>query len=139
MPSEQIEHIGWQLWSASQIWREQFVTLMVADGYKWFGEARADLLAVIDRNGTPQALLAGRARLTRQAVQQSLDALERDGIVARVANPGDGRSKLVVFTPQGHELLARANHAKRQIEAGYRARLGDGGFRDLSDLLAKIT
>lgn len=136
--SEQLDHVGLALWVASQTWQERFIILMKARGFLWFGEARAGLLAFIDREGTAQTQIVRRARLSRQAVQQLLDELEHAGIVARVKNPGDARSKLVVFTAQGLDVLRDANAAKLQIEAEYRKKLGDENLRAMLSALSQL-
>jgi DNA-binding MarR family transcriptional regulator len=136
--SEQLDHVGLALWVASRTWQERFIVLMKARGFSWFGEARADLLAFIDREGTAQTQIVRRARLSRQAVQQLLDELEHAGIVARARNPADARSKLVIFTAQGLDVLCEANAAKLQIEAEYRQKLGDEDMKAMLSALARL-
>jgi DNA-binding MarR family transcriptional regulator len=135
---ELLDHVGWRLWRAAQLWKADFDAKMVAMGYAWFGEARAAVIAHLDRGGTRQALLAKRLGLSKQAVQQFVDELERDGIVERRPDPDDSRAKIVTFTARGRKALADANIAKRQIEAEFRRKLGRARLEQLIATLRAI-
>ena len=82
------------------------------------------MIAHLDRQGTRQVDLAKRAKITRQAVQQLIDELERDGIVRRRPDPDDRRAKIIVFAAKGNAVLHKANEVKRAIERAYVADLG---------------
>ena len=135
---ELIDHIGIRLWRAAQLWKKEFDAGMVAMGHGWFAHARAGLIAYLDRKGTRQGDLTQRSGLTKQAVQQFVDELVADGIVERVADPADGRARIVVFTARGRNVLADANVVKRRIEADFRKRLGTDRFRQLAETLALL-
>ena len=128
---ELLDHVGWRLWRAAQLWKTDFDAKMVAMGHAWFGEARAAVITHLDRGGTRQAVLAKRLGLSKQAVQQFVDELEKDGIVERKPDPDDSRAKMVTFTAHGRRALADANIAKRRIEAAYLRRLGKVEFDQL--------
>src|SRR6266545_1323023 len=68
--------------------------------------SQGSALATIDRHGplTPSEL-ALRERVQRPTVTRMLARLEQSGLVARAADPADGRSCLVSLTPAGRELL----------------------------------
>jgi DNA-binding MarR family transcriptional regulator len=81
--------------------------------------ARWQVLGVIDTEPATVAHVARTMGLTRQSVQQSADALTRDGFVAFQDNPADRRARLMALTERGrtalHEVERRqadwANHA----------------------------
>jgi DNA-binding MarR family transcriptional regulator len=135
---ELIDHVGWDLWRASAAWKARFVAGMVVQGHAWFSEARANLLGCLDRGGTRQADLVARLGTTKQAVQQLVDELVAGGILMRVADPADGRGRIVRFTATGLAALADANKVKRRIEAEYRALLGARRFAELSAALRRL-
>lgn len=135
---ELIDHIGLDLWRATQGWKSRYVARMVDLGFPYFAEARGGLIAHIDRAGTAQADLVVKAGMTKQAVQQLLDELERDGVVRRVADPADARRKIVEFTDAGDAALEAANGIKRQLEEDYRGLLGGPGLETLKVALTKI-
>lgn len=136
---ELIDHIGWDLWRVTQGWKQRFNADMVALGYAWFGEARSNLIQHIGPGGVPQNELVVRAGLTKQAVQQQLDDLVRDGAVERIPDPDDARKKLVQYTDVGFEAMSAANDVKRLIEAEYRELIGKDAMTALKTSLHKIS
>jgi len=63
--------------------------------------------------GTRVSDLAEKLGITRQAVGQLVDDLERMGAVERLPDPDDGRAKRVAFTPAGRQsILDGLNHLK---------------------------
>jgi len=135
---ELLDHVGWRIWRAAQAWKAEFDAAMVASGHPWFAEARANVLAHLDREGTPQAQLVVRMGVTKQAVQQFVDELVADGIVERRANPNDARSKVVAFTRRGLRVLDDANRVKRRIQRRYVSVLGESAFARFMDDLAVL-
>jgi DNA-binding MarR family transcriptional regulator len=84
--------------------------------------ARWQVLGVVDHGPAPAATVARLMGLTRQSVQQTADALERDGFITYAENPHHKRAKLIVLTAKGREVL-------RQVEARQAAwanRIGAG-------------
>ncbi|MEM1348337.1 MAG: helix-turn-helix domain-containing protein [Myxococcota bacterium] len=66
----------------------------------------AQLFPHVDLEGTRQTVLAERLGVTKQAVGQLVDDLERMGVLERVPDPSDGRAKLVRFThKEGSSLM----------------------------------
>jgi DNA-binding MarR family transcriptional regulator len=95
-------------------------------------------LAHLGPSGISQAALAERMGLSKQAVQQLLDLLEADGVVAREPDPADKRARRVVLTELGLKDFAERNKVKRAIEADYCKRLGDKLFDNLEKALAEL-
>ena len=134
-----IDHVGWRLWCASQAWKDRFVAGMLASGHDWFAEARSSIIPHLDREGTRQGTLVQRMGLSKQAVQQLVDDLEREGIVERRPDPNDRRGKFVTFTRKGLKALSDANRVKRKVEADFRNKLGEEDFAKLDELLRRFT
>jgi DNA-binding MarR family transcriptional regulator len=133
-----VDHIGWDLWQAGQVWKNQFAARMVTGGHGCFAQARSVLIPHIDRDGIRQSELVQRAGLTKQAVQQFIDELASDDIVYRVPDPADARGKLVRFTEKGLHLLADASVIKAELELGYVTLLGAAEFNTLRSSLKRI-
>lgn len=129
------DHIGWTLWQATQAWRRAFVAGMAEAGHGWFAQARGNLLVHIGHDGIRQGELAEQAGLTKQAVQQFVDELVRDGIVMRAPDAADARARRVRLTPAGEAAMRDADRIKLQIEAQWRALLDDDGFDRLDRAL----
>ncbi|MBE1202760.1 MarR family winged helix-turn-helix transcriptional regulator [Aminobacter carboxidus] len=125
------DHVGWRLWQASRAWQAEFAEAMRAAGHGWFSESRAGLLGHIPRRGIRQATLIERVGISKQAIQQLLDGLETEGVIARLPDPEDKRGKLVHYTQRGLTALGDGDRIKLEIERGYRDRLGQGPFETL--------
>jgi DNA-binding MarR family transcriptional regulator len=133
-----LDHVGWRLWRASRQWKDAFDAGMRERGYPWFGDARSNVIGFLERDGLAQSELVKRMGLSKQAVQQLVDDLVAEGVVARKPNPADKRGNIVIFTRAGLSLLGEANEVKLAIESTYEAKLGAKGFRDLMAALRRL-
>ncbi len=88
--------------------------------------------------GTRASALAERAGLTRQALTQIVDDLERLGYVTREPDPGDRRAKLVVYTPKGRRVFAAGREIIDRIETSFAGELGPGDHQAQRRALAKL-
>lgn len=94
--------------------------------------ARTKVLQVLDRRGTVrQSVLAQELGQAPRSVTQSVEALEREGLVERTADPHDGRSKLVRLTPEGTRALISGTAAGEQV---LREAFGAMGAEQLGNL-----
>ena len=102
--------------------------------------AKYHALEQLARAGEPLALgeLAGCLKCVRSNVTQLVDRLEADGLVRRVACPGDRRAVRAVLTPLGAQRQAAGAAAIGQVQAELGARLTAGErelfFRTLASL-----
>jgi DNA-binding MarR family transcriptional regulator len=99
--------------------------------------ASADLLTQLSLAGISQSLLAERLGLSKQAVQQSLDYLERLGLVRRDPDPVDKRAKYAVLTEAGLFALEARRDAEREVERAWGEVLGKKTFTRLRKALRK--
>jgi DNA-binding MarR family transcriptional regulator len=84
-----------------------------------FSLSQGAVLGRLDREGTKSiGDLALAERVRPQSMTQTISDLESDGLIARRADPADGRRILVELTDQGHETLA----ADRRQREGWLAR-----------------
>src|SRR5262245_21543919 len=133
-----LDHIGWALWRASELWQSKFAEAMVERGHAWFPEARGALFRFIGPRGISQSELVRRTSLSKQAVQQLLDQLEADGVVERVADETDMRAKRITLTRAGLKAAQDANKAKQQVEEAFRRKLGRESLTELKRLLVGL-
>lgn len=133
-----IEHIGWDLWCATSMWKRRFTQEMQAQGYNWYVEARGNLLQHIGPKGLAQTELVEKAGISKQAVQQQLDELVQDGIVERVSDKSDARKKHIQLTPSGLDVLKIANVIKSDIESDYEDLMGKVAMAHLKEALNVI-
>ncbi len=137
-PVSPLDHIGWRLWQAAASWKTRYAEEMVARGHGWYAEARSSVVPYIGKNGIRQAELVRRMGLTKQAVQQLVDDLQKVGIVERVSDPNDKRGKIVRFTEAGLAAQRDAESVKIRVEDEIRTRLGPEAFIQLNDLLKRL-
>jgi len=77
--------------------------------------ARAKVLMRLSERGPMnQATLAGLLGFAPRSVTDIVDALERDGVVARTEDRTDRRARIVALTPAGHDALAVAQLTRRK-------------------------
>lgn len=133
-----IDHIGIALWRAARLWREQMTQEMAARGYPWHLEARGEVLSHLGPSGRSQTELTAALGMSKQAVQQLIDQLEKDGVVKRIADPKDKRAKRIEFTELGRKDFAERNKVKREIEEKYREKLGTKDFEALLSALKRL-
>jgi DNA-binding MarR family transcriptional regulator len=84
-----------------------------------FSLSQGEVLGRLDREGTRSiGDLALAVRVRPQSMTQTISDLEGDGLVARCADPADGRRILVALTEQGRETL----EADRRTREGWLAK-----------------
>jgi DNA-binding MarR family transcriptional regulator len=96
------------------------------------------VFASLGRTGTRLTDLSQRAGMTKQAMGQIVDDLERLGYVAREPDPDDGRAKIVRFTTAGLDFVCDAADALDEIWREYSAVLGDRELYQLQSTLLKL-
>jgi DNA-binding MarR family transcriptional regulator len=80
--------------------------------------AKAGVLMFLAQADEPLLLseLAEHEGCVRSNITQLVDRLERDGLVRRRADPGDGRSVRAVLTPAGRQAYAKATRALAEAQ-----------------------
>ncbi len=132
------DHVGIRLWRASEVWKSRFDKEMVALGHAYFGEARSGVLRYVAPNGTRQSDIVRQMGLSKQAVQQSIDELESEGIVQRQRDEDDRRGKLVMLTQKGLRTMHDANKVKRKLQQKYANAIGSQNMAALMRLLREL-
>ena len=87
------------------------------------------------RAGTRLTALAESAGMSKQAMGQLVDDLERLGYVERVPDPADGRAKIVRLTRRGTLFMDDAADVVSGIWHGYASLLGKRELARLQDRL----
>jgi DNA-binding MarR family transcriptional regulator len=76
------------------------------------------LLAFSRRGALPLRVIGERLMVHPTSVTNTIDRLERQGMVRRRPNPSDGRGKLAEITPRGREVVAAATADLMAAEFG---------------------
>lgn len=121
---------GTLLLRAFQSFQAQLLDGLARDGVTIRAKHGA-VLANVDADGTRPTVLARRAGMGKPALGELVAELEELGLVNRLADPADGRAKLVVPTGAGIRAIRAAAAVIAAIEDGYRVRLGDDAYRRL--------
>ncbi|MEV6605406.1 MarR family transcriptional regulator [Kutzneria sp. NPDC051319] len=102
--SDEAVRVGLRYLSLAHRVRRLVDDKMVAGGLSL---ARVKVLRILDETGPQrQVSLAESLGQAPRSVTQAVEALERDGLVVRTADPEDQRAKLVALTPAGADSLA---------------------------------
>jgi DNA-binding MarR family transcriptional regulator len=111
------DDLGFLLAKSSQRWNELLYERFVAAG---FADVRPSygsiLIPLFEEDGLRMGELAARARLSKQTMTTMVRLLERDGLVERRADPGDGRAALVFLTARARSFRPVAEAALAELD-----------------------
>jgi DNA-binding MarR family transcriptional regulator len=100
--------------------------------------AQARLLQRVAEQGNRLTDLAAQAQVTKQTAGELVDQLQRRGYVERVADPTDGRARLVRLGPRGRAAAALAAPVVATVEAEWAAHLGPEAMAALRSALTRL-
>ncbi len=106
-----------------------------------FDDLRLPHMAVLQfpgPDGVRPGVLADRAGMSKQAMNQLLRSLEGLGYLVRSDAPDEGRARMVRFTKRGRAAYAKIHDVLRDIESDWSAELGAKRFGELKQLLLKV-
>ena len=83
--------------------------------------------------------LAERTHTTKQAMNYTVDRLEEAGYVERVADPKDGRAKIIRMTQRGKELRRIGEGIIAEVEEECVRRLGEERMRQFEELIQEVS
>ena len=98
-----------------------------------------NLLRHVDAEGTRMSDLALRADLTKAAITSLVRACSDLDLVTVKANAGDARSRVVMFSPKGLELMRHIRKTVLAIERRLAKRLGSEGYGNLRAALLSLS
>ena len=90
-------------------------------------------------NGSRLTDLAERANMTKQSVGEVTSDLEVLGYVERVADPSDGRAKIIRLTAHGREVYGIGRELIDELEREWAERYGEERIAALRDALEAVT
>jgi DNA-binding MarR family transcriptional regulator len=97
-------------------------------GFADLTAAQARIAQRLSPNGIRITDLADQARVTKQTAGGLVDELERNGYVARKADPSDARARLVVLTAKGRRVCVTAAAVVDAMEREWRDHLGPSTY-----------
>ena len=106
-----------------------------------FDDLRVPHMAVLQfpgPDGVRPGVLAERAGMSKQAMNQLLKSLEGLGYLVRSDAPDEGRARIVRFTKRGRAVYAKMIDILRDIERDWSEELGPKQFKELKTLLCRV-
>jgi DNA-binding MarR family transcriptional regulator len=130
--------IGALLRVPAQAIHRRIITELNAAGFE---ELRVPHMAVLQfpgPDGVRPGVLAERAGISKQAMNQLLRSLERFGYLARSDAPDGGRARIVRLTKRGRAANTKIHEILRDIERQWSTELGPKQFTQLKELLLQV-
>jgi DNA-binding MarR family transcriptional regulator len=127
--------LGLRLQQLSRDFERRARAALRARGHEELQPSHQVVFANLAPAGTRLTELAERGGMTKQAMGQIVDDLERLGYVERRPDPADGRAKIVRFTAAGSAFLRDASEALAEIWRAYAALLGEDELLQLQTAL----
>jgi DNA-binding MarR family transcriptional regulator len=106
-----------------------------------FEELRVPHMAVLQfpgPDGVRPGVLAERAGISKQAMNQLLRSLEGLGYLARSDAPDARGARIVRLTKRGRAAYARIHEILGEVEREWSAELGPKAFTQLKELLLRV-
>src|SRR5215471_10831320 len=130
--------IGALLRVPAQAIHRRIITELNAAGFE---ELRVPHMAVLQfpgPDGMRPGVLAERAGMSKQAMNQLLRSLEGLGYLARSDAPDGGRARMIRLTKRGRAAYAKIHEILRDVEREWSAELGPKDFTQLKALLLRV-
>ncbi|GAB3891158.1 MarR family winged helix-turn-helix transcriptional regulator [Microbispora bryophytorum] len=108
------------------------------DGFEGIRYRHGSVFRFIDEEGSRLTVLAERAGLTKQAIAELVDELERLGYVERASDPRDRRAKIIRLTERGMAGQAAAARILVDIERRWALHLGQDRIAMLRRTMEEI-
>ncbi|ASF07259.1 putative MarR family transcriptional regulator [Nocardia brasiliensis NBRC 14402] len=137
MADEQL-NVGLLMMIAYRSMENRVFAALAASGYGDLTVAQGRIVAQIGAEGTRLTELAERAQVTKQTAGFLVDQLERAGYVERVADPSDGRARLVRLTARGIAGATYANSVAEQVQTEWAEELGAASMRQLRRTMTRL-
>ena len=139
-PSAKIKHmlIGALLRVPGQAIQRRIIKELNAAGFKDLRMPHMAVLQFPGPDGVRPGLLAERAGMSKQAINQLLRSLEAFGYIVRSDAPNEGRARVVRLTKRGHSAYAKIHDILRDVEREWSAELGAKHFTELKELLLRV-
>jgi DNA-binding MarR family transcriptional regulator len=121
-------HVGQLLVHLTRLFQSELYVRLQDAGLQDARVPHTHVTAYIKAEGSRLTDLAAQARMTRPAMAELVDDLERLGIVERRPDPSDGRAKLVCLTTAGWDAMRTGRRVITELETEYAQLIGSKRF-----------
>lgn len=137
VPADQ-PNLGLLLFIPYRALENRVFAALAAAGFDDITTAQARVFQRIGPDGSRLTELAQAAQLTKQAAGFLVDQLERAGYVERVADPSDGRARLIRITTRGTQTIPISAAVIADIEAEWTDHVGRENIDHLRQTLSAL-
>jgi DNA-binding MarR family transcriptional regulator len=137
VPSERL-HIGQLLVHLTRQFQTELYARLLDAGIEGARVPHTHVTAYIQAEGSRLTELAAQARMTRPAMAELVDDLQRLGIVERRPDPSDGRAKLICLTDQGWAAMRAGHQIIAELEAKYAGLIGGQRFETMCQAMQAL-
>jgi DNA-binding MarR family transcriptional regulator len=131
-------HIGQLLVHLTRLFQTELYARLLDAGIEGARVPHTHVTAYITAEGSRLTDLATQARMTRPAMAELVDDLQRLGIVERRPDPSDGRAKLICLTDQGWAAMRTGHRIIAELEAEYARLIGDERFETMCQAMQAL-
>jgi DNA-binding MarR family transcriptional regulator len=139
MPRTHREDFVSLLYTAADALTAELSVRMQEAGHADVRGAHGCVFGNIEPDGMRLTELAERAGMTKQAVGEAVTDLERLGYAERVADPTDGRAKVIRLTDRGLAAQRAGSQIMADLGDEWAERFGAKRVRKMRSLLVDIT
>jgi len=104
-------------------------------GYRPRTRTQTMILIHISNGVTRAAELARALGVSRQAIQQQINELEKDDLITQLPDPSDKRANRIVFSEKGAALIKQAMQTLRGTEQALAERVGYDSLEQMRQVL----
>ena len=131
-------NIGRLFQHAARNYSERALALLHERGFSDITLFHTVLISNLDTAGAQISAIAEKAGITKQAMGQLVNDLEKKGYVKKTKSREDSRAYVINFTERGKDALLAAYEVKVIIENEYKALLGIDNVENLRELLKTL-
>jgi DNA-binding MarR family transcriptional regulator len=131
-------HIGQLLVHLTRQFQTELYARLLDAGIEGARVPHTHVTAYIKAEGSRLTDLATQARMTRPAMAELVDDLQRLGIVTRKPDPTDRRAKLICLTEQGWAAMRIGHQIIAELEAEYAQQIGGQRFETMCQAMQAL-
>ncbi len=110
---------------------ESLQNLLAQDGWERGSHTETMVILAIGEGHTKPSDLGRLLGISRQAIHQVINTLQRKGLVSLKEDPDDRRSKIVYFNPRAVKIRQSAIKAVATIEREVAKRIGQKAYHNM--------
>ena len=134
----QRHELGILLFVANRALEQRSFDAVRAAGFTDITLAQARVAARIAPDGSRVSDLAAQARVTKQSAAFLVEQLESAGYVERVADPTDGRARLVRLTERARPVVQAADDEVERVLGEWADHVGQDRLDQMRDTLGDL-